>query len=165
VTVNWDVGWPRLTEMVDIRIGEGPGMKGWLYWDPEDNGSAPNLRDNLQNPCNALTQFKNACDPEDTTLNSGDWISGDSGESVASEVRQEVEDLIGSHIRIPIWDQFEECNKMPGWCQCEPGSNVAHIVGFAIVKVTEEHLTGNPDLPTNPKTISAEFIEFDDSCD
>jgi hypothetical protein len=158
-TVNWPAGLRRNGAMDDIRIGDGPGMFGWLYWDPDSQGSATNLRDNLRDACNSLTQFRNACYPEDTTLNSGDWITGDSGESVASHVRGEIEDLVGHHIRIPVWDQFEACNDMPGWCQCNPGAQVVHIVGFAIVKVTEESLT------SNPKTISAEFIEFDDSCD
>ncbi len=165
-TVNWPDGLDKYTEMEDIRVGDGPGMFGWLYWDPEGNGSAEVLEYNLEHGCDAaLEQFKNACDPEDTTLNSGDWISGDSGESVANEVREEVALLKGKYINIPIWDQFEACNDMPGWCDCKSGMQLAHIVGFAVVNITEVHLApGNPDLPGNPKTISAEFIEFSDSC-
>lgn len=162
-TVNWPTG-PEDPMMEDIRIGDGPGMFGWLYWDPDNNGSAVNLEYNLRNACDeVVNQFENACDPEDTTLDSGDWISGDSGQSVASGVRQAVEDLeVGDkYINIPIWDEFASCSPTPPEpdCACKPGTQLAHIVGFATVDITEVSLTGNP------KTISAKFIGFNSICD
>jgi hypothetical protein len=161
VTVNWPTGWSKGTEMEDIRVGDGPGMFGWLYWDPDNNGSAVNLEYNLRNACTAPSNFKNACDPEDTTLDVGDWISGDSGQSVADGVRDAVEELeVGQrYINVPVWDQFEACNDMPPECDCHPGKQLARLAGFATVDITEVSLTGSP------KTISAKFIAFNTICE
>jgi len=143
-------------EMEDIRIGEGAGMFGWLYWDPDENGNAGYLEANIHDPCVGVAGFKNACDPKDTTLDVGDWVSGDSGESVSKGVRTEVEKRVGQYIRIPLWDRFAACGEMS--CGCQPGSQAAHIVGFIIVEVTEVNLTASP------KTISATFVRIDDGC-
>ena len=161
VTVNWPDGFERGERMPDIRIGPGHSQFGWIYWDPEDNGSQVNLEANLQNACSGPNQFKNGCDPEDTTLNIGDWISGDSGQSVGDDVRDEVEALQGKYIRIPIWDRFENCNAMPPEeeCNCREGKDVVHIVGFAVVDIVEVNLT------SNPKVIKANFIMFDEGCE
>jgi hypothetical protein len=158
-TVNWPTGLSRSTLMDDIRVGDGPGMFGWLYWDPDSQGSAVNLEANLQDRCNAYLEFKDACDNEETALKPGVWISGDSGQSVASGVRQATEALIGARYPVPVWDQFAACNDMPGSCNCKPGSQLAHIVDFALIEVVEVNLT------SNPKTISARFIEFYRGCD
>lgn len=158
-TVNWPDGFERGERMPDIRIGPGQSQFGWIYWDPDENGSQVNLEANLANACSGPNEFKNACDPEDTTLNIGDWIAGDSGQTVGNDVRDEVVALKGKYIRIPIWDQFENCNVMPGWCDCRTGKDVVHIVGFAVVDIIEV------DLTSNPKVIQANFIMFDQGCE
>jgi hypothetical protein len=161
-TVNWPAGYDPGTQMPDIRIGPGQSQFGWLYWDPEDNGSAVKLEYNLKNACSGPNEYKNGCDPTDTSLNKGDWISGDQGQSVGDDVRDEVEALAGRYIRIPVWDWpdgFQDCNVMPEWCDCTPGKVVVHIVDFVIVEIT------GVDLTSNPKIIKAKFIRFDDGCE
>jgi len=158
-TVNWPDGFERGERMPDIRIGPGESQFGWIYWDPDDNAPAVSLEENLRNACSGPNEYKNGCDPEDTTLSIGDWIAGDSGQTVGDDVRDEVEALKGKYIRIPIWDQFENCNVMPGWCDCREGKDVVHIVGFVVVDVIDV------DLTSNPKIIQANFIMFDQGCD
>jgi hypothetical protein len=161
-TVNWPDGYGRGEQMPDIRIGPGESQFGWIYWDPDDNAPAVTLEANLRNACSGPDQFKNGCDPEDTTLSIGDWIAGDSGQSVANDVRDEVEALEGKYIRIPVWewpDGFQDCNDMGEWCDCRTGKDVVHIVDFVILEVT------GVDLTSNPKIIQANFIRFDQGCD
>jgi hypothetical protein len=141
-------------DMVDIRFGGGPGTFGWLYWDPLENGNAGYLESNLENPCRVAEEFKNACDYTDITLDVGDWVAGDTGESVSIGVRHAITE--GQYIRIPLWDRFEACNEIG--CACQPGSQAAHVVGFAIVEVTDVDLIGSP------KTISAKFVRMDEGC-
>jgi hypothetical protein len=159
-TVNWPKGYERGEKMPDIRIGPGSSQFGWIYWDPDENGSQVNLEANIRNACSGPDQFKNGCDPEDTTLSIGDWIAGDSGQTVGDDVRDEVEALEGKYIRIPIWDRFENCNDMnPPPCDCREGKDVVHIKGFVILEVT------GVDLTSNPKVIEANFIMFDQGCE
>jgi hypothetical protein len=161
-TVNWPDGFDRGTRMPDIRIGPGESQFGWIYWDPDDNAPAVSLEENLRNACSGPDEYKNGCDPEDTTLSIGDWIAGDSGQSVADGVRDEVVALQGKYIRLPIWDWpdgFQDCNNMPGWCDCRVGKDVVHIVGFVVVDIYEV------DLTSNPKVIKANFIRFDNGCE
>jgi len=146
--------------MDDIGVGDGPGRFGWLFWDPDNNGNAVNLEANLRNRCNAWQEFKDACDG-DTTLTPDSWISGDSDPSVPPGVMDALEDLRkeGRWVSVPIWDQFEACNDMLPECDCRPGEQlVAHIVGFALVEITDVSLSGDP------KTISAKFHGFYNGC-
>jgi len=161
-TVNWPDGFERGERMPDIRIGPGESQFGWIYWDPDDNAPAVSLEENLRNACSGPNEFKNGCDPEDTTLSIGDWIAGDSGQSVADGVRDEVLALQGKYIRLPIWDWpdgFKDCNDMPGWCDCRTGKDVVHIVGFVVMDIFEV------DLTSTPKVIKANFIMFDEGCE
>jgi len=159
-TVNWPGGLDLGTEMDDIGVGDGPGRFGWLFWDPDNNGNAVNLEANLRNRCNAWQEFKDACDG-DTTLTPDSWISGDSDQSVPPGVMDALEDLQkeGRWVSVPIWDQFEACDDMLPECDCRLGEQlVAHIVGFALVEITDVSLTGSPE------TISAKFHGFYNGC-
>lgn len=158
----WDVeGLSIGDELVDIRVADSPGQFGWLFWDPDNNGNAVNLEVNLGNRCNVQQKFKDACDGS-RKLTSGSWVSGASGEMPA--VKDAVEELVGSYYPVPVWDRFELCGSEV--CDsCKSGTKVAHIVGFALMEITEVHLSpGNPDLPSKPKTISAKFRGWYDGC-
>lgn len=162
----WDVeGLSKGDELIDIRIGDGPGQFGWLFWkvhkdspsEPEP-GSIPALEANLHNPC-AAKDFQNPCNGS-TKLGVGSWVWGDDGEMIG--VEDDVEALIGTYYPIPVWDEFKPCNSLmaAGRCgYCKPGTKVAHIVAFALMEITEVKLTGHP------KTISAEFRGFYGGCD
>ena len=168
-TVKWDEGGlPEGTEMVDIRGGEGPGQFGWLFWGPDKiDGKEPNsaqaLSIYLKDPCRAWEKFQDACDG-DTTLTPDSWVWGDGGQSVSAGVEGALDYLMDQDtaVPVPIWDEFAQCNdlKAAGECDlCKPGSKVAHIVGFAMVRITEYDLTGNP------KTVSGTFEGFWHGCD
>lgn len=141
-------------DMVDIRFGGGPGTFGWLYWDPIENGNAGYLRDNIENPCRVTEEFRDVCDATDTVLNVGDWVAGDTGETASAQAEMALK--VGYRVRIPLWDRFETCSEIG--CACQPGSQAAHVVGFAIVEVTDVNLTGSP------KTISARLVRLDEGC-
>lgn len=164
----WDVeGLSRGEELTDVRLGDGPGHFGWLFWRPDEPGAAstPILARNLLDRCRARN-FRDACDGN-AELTSGSWVWGDSGEMMG--VEDEVEALVGGYYPIPVWDEFEPCNvlRAQGRCNyCVPGTKVVHIVGFALMEITEVYLSpGNPDLPGNPKTISAKFRGWYGGCD
>jgi Flp pilus assembly protein TadG len=157
----------RGDELTDIRIGDGPGQFGWLYWkvhkdspsEPEP-GSVQALEVNLRNACNAK-DFQNPCNGS-RKLGLGSWVWGDPGESVADDVRDEVEGLVGTYYPVPVWDEFELCNTLmqAGRCgYCKTGTKVAHIVAFALMEITEVNLN------RNPKTISAKFRGYYDGCE
>jgi hypothetical protein len=141
-------------DMVDIRFGGGAGTFGWLFWDPLKNGNADYLRANIENPCRVAEEFRDVCDSTDTALDVGDWVAGDTGETVSAQA--EMEKKIGHRVRIPLWDRFERCSEIG--CDCQPGSQAIHVAGFAIVEVTDVNLTGSP------KTISARLIRMDEGC-
>jgi hypothetical protein len=149
--------------MEDIHIGSEAGQFGWLFWDPDSQGSAVNLVANLWDRCNAWAQFEDGCDSTETTLTSDRWVTGDTGWSVASGVGDALEKLEeGGHYNIPIWNEFQECNdiKGPDCPDCQPGHGLYHIVGFAKVQITDFKLTGS----MHERYISARFIEFYDGC-
>ena len=157
--VNWPKGFKKGTE-IEIRIGTGSSQFGWLYWDPDEGGDAVYLEQSLRDGCSTWDGYKNACDNTDLTLNAGDWIGGDSGQTVKDQVRKAIEDLEWGdrYISIPVWDQFLACKDAPPECDCKVGTEVVHIVGFVTVDITEVSLT------SSPKTITARFIEFNDIC-
>jgi hypothetical protein len=141
-------------DMVDIRFGGGQGTFGWLFWDPLKNGNADYLRANIENPCRVAEEFRDVCDSTDTALDVGDWVAGDTGETVSAQA--EMEKKIGHRVRIPLWDRFEACSEVG--CDCQPGSQAVHVAGFAIVEVTGVNLTGSP------KMISARLVRMDEGC-
>jgi len=151
-------------ELADIRIGDGPGQFGWLYWkhhkdDPAEPepGSAEALEANLRNPCNAK-DFQNPCNGS-RKLGLGSWVWGDDGQMIG--VEDDVEALVGAYYPVPVWDEFELCNKLmnQGRCgYCKPGTKVARIVGFALMEITEVNLN------KTPKTISAKFRGWYGGC-
>lgn len=122
-------------QMVDIQFG-------WLYWDPE---VASDLEANLRDPCRVEDEFKDVCNPADTMLSVGDWVAGD----MDTPIEIEMKGLVGRYIRIPLWDEF-------GPTGCRPGTQAAHIAGFAIIEVTETKLAGSL------KTISARLVRYDE---
>jgi Flp pilus assembly protein TadG len=168
--VNWPDGLPLGTKLVDIRGGEGPGQYGWLFWGPEKvDGKEPNSEQALsilvQNPCKALSHFQDACDG-DTSLTSDSWVWGDGGQSVGAAVGGSLDVLIASGVAlpVPIWREFRTCNDLQaeGECPlCKPGSKVAYIVGFALVKITDYSFTGEG----GEKTVSGTFEGFYTGCD
>jgi hypothetical protein len=160
--VNWPDGFKKNTKIEDIHIGSEPGQFGWLFWDPDNQGSATNLIANLSNRCNAWAQFEDACDSTETTLTGNRWVTGDTGWSVASGVGDALVELRKGDYAIPIWDRFEECNdiKGPGCPDCQPGHGLYHIVGFALVRITDFKLTGD----MHERYISAKFKEFYVGC-
>ena len=141
-------------ELVDIRIGDAPGQFGWLFWRYEPGvTSTPILARNLLDRCQARN-FQDACDGS-ARLTSGSWVWVGPGEEVA--VRDEVKKLVGGYYPVPVWDEFKLCGDGCGYCK--RGTKVVHIVGFALMEITEVKLAGDP------KTISAGFRGWYGGCD
>ncbi len=121
-------------------------------------------------------------------LNDHTWYAGQSG--VANDVFQAVDDIVGTIVYLPVYDEFP-CNGLP-----EPNcpdlyhtqdntivSNGAsatyyHVITFSAFKITcvsapgatnspptcpgkEAALAANPDLPNNLKTIEGYFVQVD----
>jgi hypothetical protein len=139
-------------DFLNIREGTGAGNFGWLRWTDDSDylGFNPNseeyLAEELANPRLAFNDYREPehKDPNDTVINMADWVWGLTGNVNSNGVaRTELERMKNEEkeYRVPVWDTAEGT-----------GSNtVYHIVGFALVKLTDYDLTGNP------KTISAEF--------
>jgi len=136
----------------NIREGTGSGNFGWLRWTDDTDAieSNPNseeyLAEELANPRLAMHDYREPehKDPNDTAININDWVWGLTGNVNSNGVaRTELERMKHETkvYRIPVWDVAEGT-----------GSNVVyHVVGFALVKIKDYDLGGNP------KTISAIF--------
>lgn len=152
--VNWPNGYPKGTQLPDIVIDGGAGNFGWLRWN-NDSGSTSQqtLEDNLQNPNNSITDYQNPADPNDTELNVGDWVPGSTG--WVQSVTDETTALKDRYIRIVVFDTTGGVSPPGGSCS---GSNCSfHVAGYAIVKI-------NGELTASDKTLKAEFIRVDTSC-
>jgi len=154
----WEVeGLSKGDELIISLTLIEPGQFGWLYWDPDSNRDAVNLGANLKNRCNAGQKFKDACDGS-RRLASGSWVLGVSGKTIAEDVKDEIGGLVGrGYYPVPIYDQFELCD--PAVCDCKSGTQVVHIVGFALMEITEVKLIGDS------KTISTKFHGWYEGCD
>jgi Flp pilus assembly protein TadG len=143
-------------DQIEVRIGDGPGMFGWLYWDPNDQPSQDTLEANLGQPCLISERYLNACNPADNQLSVGDYVVGSTGETVSDGVRKRMDALKGNYIRIPLWSEFASCAAP---CNCSHGYKLVHVAGFAIVDIVGVQLT------TGDKTITARFIRMDAGCE
>lgn len=139
---------------IEIRIGSGPGMFGWLFWDPDVPPSQTGLEANLAQPCLVAQRYRNPCSPADVSLTAGDWVVGHTGETVSEDVKRELDERIGNYIRIPLWDEWRDCG---GLCPCN--DQIVHVAGFAVVDIVAVDFEGSP------KTISARFIRLDGGCE
>jgi len=139
---------PGTSMMTHILNGEAPGNFGWLRWSSEQQqGSATDLLAMLRDPSLSVTTYENPADPSDISLNKGDLIWGNTGVSASRYVRDALNDLVGSYIRVPVWDTT-----------VGTGVNAKyHVYGFAVVQLTDW------DYP-NMNWISAKFINWDTYC-
>jgi len=153
--VGWPNGHPKYTQLPDILTMNNPGNFGWLRWnDDPGETSQQELLDNLQNPNNSQTEYHNPADSDDTELNVGDWVYGNTGwvQSVGSYINDH---LMDRYIRIIVFDETGGLTPPGGTCN---GRNCSvHVVGYAIVKI-------NGELTASDKTLKAEFIRIDTSC-
>lgn len=161
--VNWPDGWPPQDGhlMENILVGAESSNFGWLFWDASGTPDANTLRANLQNRCDAPANFEDACDQEDTALTPDSWITGATG--WMSAVEGDVEALRGQRFPVPVWDDFGNCGDLRDeGCNCPtPGNDLYHIVGFALVEITEVDLTG----ASENRHISAKFRGWWHGCD
>ena len=139
---------------IEIRIGSGPGMFGWLYWDPDASPSQVNLEVNLANPCLVAQRYRNPCNPADVSLGVGDWVVGHTGETVSDGIKDELDERKGSYIRIPLWDEWRDCG---GLCPCN--DQIVHVAGFAIVDIVAVDFEGSP------KMVTAKFVRLSEGCE
>jgi hypothetical protein len=148
------------TFVPNIREGTDSGNFGWLRWteDSDAVGMNPNseeyLAEELSNPRLAMNDYREPehKDPNDTSINTYDWVWGLTGNVNSNGVaRTEIERMTGETkvYRIPVWDMAQGS-----------GSNVVYrITGFALFKITDYDLGGNP------KTISGIFHGWaNDAC-
>jgi len=164
----------------NIRYGAGSGQFAWLRWKGSPSqmcSDEPNLDSSrilgisLAYPGNSTTcdtvddeecwrGYLNPYDSDgdyecydpddDYQLNVGDWVWGSTGAIGAIEVRDALDEHIarGRILRIVVWDTFD----LSGG-----GSNIQYrVYGFALVKLL--------DFNTGEKTITMEFVRWDNSC-
>jgi hypothetical protein len=134
----------------DIFNGAGNGNFGWMRWSPAPgNNSQTYLVEELRNPRLSVNEFQDASDPNDHTLNAGDWIWGLTGVVNSNDVRDELQRLVDNRtvMRIPVWD-----------IAAGTGSNLS----YRVQRFVKIRLTG---FDLDHKTISAEFVGEDpDAC-
>jgi hypothetical protein len=130
----------------DMYNGVGVGNFGWLRWPARTSAANEGyLIESLNNPGLAATDFEDACEAGDTSLNAGDCVWGNSMISNSNGVREALTALEGQDIRVPVWD-------------ISSGTGVNsyyHIAGFAIVRITDFDLTGTQNR------ITAQFVRWD----
>jgi len=133
---------PTNTVITDIFNGDQLNNFGWLTWtgDPSD----PTLITSLTAPGDS-TDYINPDNPADHEINAGDWVSGRSAVSNRSSMRSALNNLLGTDIIVPVFDDVRGS-----------GSSLAyHVAGFAHVQLVDYR------LPSMNK-ISILFIEFTD---
>ncbi|MDJ0753199.1 MAG: pilus assembly protein [Ardenticatenaceae bacterium] len=160
-----------------IWDGGGPGNFGWLYWNTDVNG-ASDVAGSLAWPGNSIDYVNgpngnpgpnsaatsagfshkvwgyiepNSDEfPADTSMQTGDWVSGRTGAINSSAVNDALEDHIDNEriLRLPIWE-----------VSSGSGNNVEYtILSFGLFRLHGFNLTGGQQW------ILAEFIGLDDSC-
>jgi hypothetical protein len=133
---------PTNSVITDIFSGDQLNNFGWLTWtgDPSD----PALITSLTPPGDS-TGYINPDNPVDQEINAGDWVSGRSSVSNRSSMRNALNNLLGTDIIVPVFDDVRGS-----------GSSLAyHVAGFAHVQLVDYR------LPSMNK-ISILFIEFTD---
>ncbi len=146
--------------LAKIHNGTASGNFGWLRWTddsdtiPANTNSEAYLAEELSNPHLAVIDYREPehRDPDDTSLNAGDWVWAMTGTVSSNSVaKTELERLRSeeTEMRVPVWDVAESTGS----------SAVYHIVGFAQVRLDDY------DLTSNPKQISVTFLGWDnDAC-
>ena len=132
----------------DITHGAPSGHEGWLTWNGDM--SEPALAESLTPPGND-NHYVNPDDPSDHVLSIGDWVRGRPGAVSSWNVRGALDELIGRHIIVPVWDSTRGS-----------GGNLAyHVSAFASIeilayrlhsdnKITAKYLGPSPCVsPTN----------------
>lgn len=146
--------YPQATsQTLDLWDGGGSGSFGWLRWDAPSNssGNTPYLIEELSNPRMSLNDYTNASDNNDHRLSIGDDVASSTGVSNAQEVRDQLDDLAGKIILIPIYDTMS-------------GTGINgkyHITHFARVRINSYCLSGCGNGSKN--RINGEFLGYDDS--
>ncbi len=150
-----------------LKSGEENGNFGWLRWNDEGGqGSAQQLLNRLQNPCEATSEYTNPDDESDHTIAEGKPMWGDSGISGSSEIRDELDKLCGAvddngnplretycdldtggvkarHIAVPIYDTIEGT-----------GSNLTYgINSFALIEIVDYHMPNNTEVRLQARLI------------
>ncbi|MHB8521695.1 MAG: PKD domain-containing protein, partial [Limisphaerales bacterium] len=140
------LSWPTLTHVTpgdtvaDIYQGATPGNFGWLAWD--GNAGEPALVASLTPPGNSST-YRNPDDPNDRTVNIGDWVSGRPGVAASQKVRAALDSLNARDIIVPVWDQTRGQGQQTSY----------HVATFARVRLLDYQLPG-----TN--RITARFLGY-----
>jgi len=125
--------------------GSGSGNFGWLRWPTRTSaGNEGYLDESLNDAAMAATDFEDACEAGDTAINAGDCVWASSGLSASSDVRFTLEALENQDIRVPVWDSATGTGV----------NDYYHIVGFAIVHITDFQLAGQD-------RITAQFVRWD----
>jgi hypothetical protein len=154
-----------------LRETRDAGGFGYLRWNEGDAGNANTLARSLAWPGNSqdytnrgndpnyskvepwdhsVRGYLEPGDPTDTSMNIGDWVLANTGNTNANEVRDELVVHINKdrHMRVIVFDEREGT-----------GSNIQYrISGFATFKLHAFFTVGST------KGIVAEFISWDDSC-
>jgi hypothetical protein len=133
---------PTNSVITDIFNGVQLNNFGWLTW--TGDSSDPTLITSLTPPGDS-TDYINPDNPVDQEINAGDWVSGRSSVSNRSSMRNALNNLLGTEIIVPVFDDVRGS-----------GSSLAyHVAGFAHVQLVDYR------LPSMNK-ISILFIEFTD---
>jgi hypothetical protein len=130
------------TVITDIFNGVQLNNFGWLTWtgDPGDSTLVNSLT-----PPGDSTNYVNPDNPADQEINAGDWVSGRSGVSNRSNMRNALNNLLGMDIFVPVFDDVRGS-----------GDSLAyHVAGFAHVQLVDYRL---PSM----NRIAVLFIEFTD---
>ncbi|NVJ58804.1 MAG: tandem-95 repeat protein [Gammaproteobacteria bacterium] len=83
-----------------VPLGTGPGNYSWLTWTGAND--APTLADSLVPPGN-VENYTNPDDTLDRILSVDDWVQGAPGVKNSSEIRSNMDNLLGRDIVIPVW--------------------------------------------------------------
>lgn len=147
-------------QSIDAFEGGGTGNFGWMNWDPGDNSNTY-IREELYNPRLSMHDFTGLTpppglnpDPANDGINIGDWISGKTGVGNSNEVMDELENLVGKTIRVPIYDD-----------NAGPGQNKGyHVSHFALITINQVCLprVGSSCYTPGSKSIQATFVGYDD---
>jgi hypothetical protein len=133
---------PTNSVITDIFNGDQLNNFGWLTWTGDASDST--LLTSLTAPGDS-TNYVNPDNPADQEINVGDWVSGRSSVSNRSSMRSALNNLLGTDIIVPVFDDVRGS-----------GSTLAyHVAGFAHVQLVDYR------LPSMNK-ISILFIEFTD---
>lgn len=155
---------PPVGMTIDAFEGGGTGGFGWLNWNPGDNSNGY-IVEELHNPTLSMHDFTGLYpppglnpDPNNRSLNIGDWISGSTGVNTSSGVQAQLEGLsAGMSILIPVYDNSAGTGSGRGY----------HIGHIARITITQVCLPNNQcgqslGLNGNDKVIFARFERFED---